>query len=247
VGTRRFGLYSARTGHEKQYYVGYGNLYGANPKDLPYRFQRTVPIEVSPHDPNTVYHGSQYIHRTRDGGVTWETISPDLTAFRPERQVASGTPITRDITGEEHYSVVYAIEESPVQAGVIWSGANDGLVQVTRDNGRTWKNVTPKDMPPEGRIQNIDASRHKAGKAYFAMYLTLLGDFRPFIYRTEDFGETWTLLTTGTNGIPPPTSRPGPSRRTRSVKGFSMPGRNSACSSPWTTARRGRRSSAICP
>jgi photosystem II stability/assembly factor-like uncharacterized protein len=198
----RFGLYSARTGQEKQYYVGYGNLYGANPKDLPYRFQRTVPIEVSPHDPNTVYHTSQYVHRTRDGGVNWETISPDLTAFRPERQVVSGGPITRDVTGEEHYSVIYAIEESPVQAGVIWVGANDGPVHVTRDNGRNWKNVTPKDMPPEGRIQNIDASRHKAGKAYFAMYLTLLGDFRPFIYKTEDFGESWTLLTTGTNGIP---------------------------------------------
>ncbi|MDP2955263.1 MAG: hypothetical protein Q8N53_02480 [Longimicrobiales bacterium] len=198
----RFGRYSHGTGQEKQYYVGYGNLYGANPKDLPYRFQRTVPIEVSPHDPNTVYHGSQFVHRTRDEGVTWETISPDLTAFRPERQVASGTPITRDITGEEHYSVVYAIEESPVQAGVIWSGANDGPVQVTRDHGRTWKNVTPRDMPPEGRIQTIDASPHKAGKAYFAGYRTLLGDFRPFIYRTEDFGETWTLLTPGNNGIP---------------------------------------------
>jgi hypothetical protein len=198
----RFGRYSARTGQEKQYYVGYGNLYGANPKDLPYRFQRTSPVEVSPNDPNTVYSGSQYLHRTRDEGVTWETISPDLTAFRPERQVASGEPITRDITGEEHYSVLYAIEESPVQAGVIWVGANDGPVSVTRDGGRTWKNVTPKDMPPEGRIQNIDVSAHKAGKAYFAGYRTLLGDFRPFIYRTEDFGETWTLLTPGNNGIP---------------------------------------------
>jgi photosystem II stability/assembly factor-like uncharacterized protein len=198
----RFGRYSARTGQEKQYYVGYGNLYGANPKDLPYRFQRTSPVEVSPNDPNTVYSGSQYLHRTRDEGVTWETISPDLTAFRPERQVVSGEPITRDITGEEHYSVLYAIEESPVQAGVIWAGANDGPVSVTRDGGRTWKNVTPKDMPPEGRIQNLDASAHKAGKAYFAGYRTLLGDFRPFIYRTEDFGETWTLLTPGNNGIP---------------------------------------------
>lgn len=198
----RFGRFSHRTGQEKQYYVGYGNLYGANPRDLPYRFQRTVPIEVSPHDPNTVYHGSQFVHRTTDDGVTWETISPDLTAFRPERQVVSGWPITRDITGEEHYSVIYAIEESPVQAGVIWTGANDGPVSVTRDGGRTWKNVTPKDMPMEGRIQTIDPSPHKAGKAYFAGYRTLLGDFRPFIYKTENFGESWTLLTSGDNGIP---------------------------------------------
>ncbi len=198
----RFGRYNQETGQEKQYYVGFVNLYGANPRDLPYRFQRVVPIEVSPHDPSTVYHGSQYVHKTTDEGVTWEQISPDLTAFRPERQVASGEPITRDITGEEHYSVLYAIEESPVAPGVIWTGANDGPVQVTRDGGRTWKDVTPPDMAPEGRIQTIDPSPHDAAKAYFAGYRTLLGDLRPFIYRTEDYGESWTLLTPGDNGIP---------------------------------------------
>lgn len=198
----RFGRYSHETGQEKQYYVGFVNLYGANPKDLPYRFQRVVPIEVSPHDPGVVYHGSQYVHKTTDEGVTWERISPDLTDFRPERQVVSGGPITRDITGEEHYSVLYAVEESPVQPGVIWAGANDGPVHVTRDGGETWTDVTPPDMAPEGRIQTIDPSPHRAGKAYFAGYRTLLGDFTPFIYRTEDFGETWTLLTPGDNGIP---------------------------------------------
>jgi hypothetical protein len=157
---------------------------------------------VSPHDPSIVYHGSQYVHKTTDEGVTWELISPDLTAFRPERQVVSGEPITRDITGEEHYSVLYAIEESPVTPGVIWAGSNDGPVQVTRDGGRTWTDVTPPDMPPEGRIQTIDPSPHDAAKAYFAGYRTLLGDFTPFIYRTEDYGATWTLLTPGDNGIP---------------------------------------------
>ena len=198
----RFGRFSLDTGQEKQYYVGFVNLYGANPADLPYRFQRTVPIEVSPHDPSTVYHGSQYVHRTTDEGVTWEQISPDLTAFRPERQVVSGMPITRDITGEEHYSVLYVIEESPVEAGVIWAGANDGPVHVTRDDGATWTDVTPPDMPPEGRIQNIDPSPHDPAKAYVAGYRTLLGDFRPFLYRTEDYGQTWTLLTPGDNGVP---------------------------------------------
>jgi len=198
----RFGRYNLDTGQEKQYYVGFVNLYGANPAELPYRFQRVVPIEVSPHDPNTVYHGSQYVHKTTDEGVTWEQISPDLTAFRPERQMESGGPITRDITGEEHYSVIYAIEESPIVPGVIWAGANDGPVHVTRDGGRTWKNVTPPDMPPEGRIQTIDPSPHNAAKAYFAGYRTLLGDFRPFIYKTENYGESWTLLTPGDNGIP---------------------------------------------
>jgi len=198
----RFGRYSQKTGQEKQYYVGFQNLYGVNPSELNYRFQRVVPIEVSPHDPNVVYHGSQFVHKTTDEGVTWEQISPDLTAFRPERQMISGGPITRDITGEEHYSVLYSIEESPVEAGVIWAGANDGIISVTRDGGQSWKNVTPPDMAPEGRIQTIDASPHSGGKAYFAAYRTLLGDFTPSIYRTEDYGESWTLLTPGDNGIP---------------------------------------------
>lgn len=198
----RFGRYSLISGQEKQYYVGYGNLYGANPKDLPYRFQRTSPVEVSPHDPDKVYHGSQYVHVTHDHGVTWETISPDLTAFRPERQVVSGGPITRDVTGEEHFSTLYVIEESPVQAGVIWTGANDGPVHVTRDGGRNWKNVTPPQLPADARIQTIDPSPHRAGRAYVAAYRTLMGDFRPFIFRTEDFGETWALLTDGRNGLP---------------------------------------------
>ncbi len=198
----RFGRYSHLTGQEKQYYVGFQNLYGVNPAELNYRFQRVVPIEVSPHDPNVVYHGSQFVHKTTDEGVTWETLSPDLTAFRPERQMVSGGPITRDITGEEHYSVLYAIEESPVEPGVIWTGANDGPVHVTRDGGRSWTDVTPPDMPAEGRVQTIDPSPHQAGKAYFAAYRTLLGDFQPLIYRTEDYGQTWTRLTTGSNGIP---------------------------------------------
>jgi len=197
----RFGRYNALTGQEKQYYVGAVNLYGANPRDLPYRFQRVVPIEVSPHDPGIVYHGSQFVHKTTDEGVTWEQISPDLTAFRPERQVVSGTPITRDITGEEHYSVLYTIEESPVRAGVIWTGANDGPVHVTRDGGGTWTEVTPP-MPPEGRVQNIDPSPHDAGKAYVAAYRFLLDDYEPYIFKTEDYGQTWTRLTDGTNGIP---------------------------------------------
>ena len=198
----RFGRYNHSTGQEKQYYVGAVNLYGVNPRELPYRFQRVVPIEVSPHDPGSVYHGSQFVHRTRDEGVTWEQLSPDLTAFRPERQVISGTPITRDITGEEHYSVLYVIEESPVERGVIWTGANDGPVYVTRDDGASWTEVTPPDMPPEGRIQNIDPSPHRGGTAYVAAYRYLLDDFRPYIYRTDDYGESWVLLTDGTNGIP---------------------------------------------
>ena len=198
----RFSRYNRATGQEQSYYVGGINMYGVNPRELPYRFQRVVPIEISPHDANVIYHGSQFVHRTTDEGRTWETISGDLTAFRPERQVVSGGPITRDITGEEHYSTLYVIEVSPVEASVIWTGANDGPVHVTQDGGETWTEVTPPGMPPEGRIQTIDPSPHAAGKAYVAGYRYLLGDFRPYIYRTTDFGATWTLLTDGYNGIP---------------------------------------------
>jgi len=196
-----FDVFNRRTGQSQKYYVGAANIYGRNPAELKYRFQRTVPIEVSPHDPNVVYHGSQFVHKTSNNGELWETISPDLTAFRKERQMASGSPITRDITGEEHYSVLYVIEESPVQQGVIWTGANDGPIHVTTDGGTTWTNVTPKGMPPEGRIQHIDPSPHNAGTAYVAGYRYLLNDFEPYVFKTTDFGASWTRLTDGTNGI----------------------------------------------
>jgi photosystem II stability/assembly factor-like uncharacterized protein len=198
----RFGRYNKKTGQEMQFYVGAANIYGHNPKDLKYRFQRVSPIHVSPHDPNVVYHASQYLHRTRDGGITWETISPDLTEFDPSKQVISGSPITRDITGEEFYSTIYAVRESSLEKGLIWVGSNDGPIHVTRDGGETWTNVTPEDLPPGGRVQNVEPSPHRAGKAYVAVYRYLLNDWQPYIYRTEDYGRTWTRLTTGQNGIP---------------------------------------------
>ncbi|MGH7475510.1 MAG: hypothetical protein ACRELD_04420 [Longimicrobiales bacterium] len=199
----RFGVYSHVTGQEQQYYVGASNMYGHNPRDLQYRFQRVSPIEVSPHDPEVVYHASQFLHRTSDGGVTWETISPDLTWNPTEGQVVSGSPITRDITGEEFYSTIYAVEESPLEPGLIWVGSNDGLVHVTRDGGRTWTDVTPPDLPPGGRVQSVAPSPHDPAKAYVAVYRFLYADdFEPYIYRTVDFGRSWSRLTTGENGIP---------------------------------------------
>ncbi len=198
----RFGVYDKRIGTEKGYYVGAANMYGHNPRDLRYRFQRVAPIHVSPHDPGVVYHTSQYVHRTVDEGLTWETISPDLTAFEPERQVISGSPITRDITGEEFYSTIYAIQESPLERGVIWVGANDGPVHVTRDNGASWDDVTPRGLPPGGRVDAVEPSPHDPAKAYIAVLLYQLGDWRPYIYKTENYGRSWDLLTDGDNGIP---------------------------------------------
>lgn len=198
----RFYRYSEITGQATEYSVGAANMYGHNPRDLKYRFQRVSPIVVSPHDPNVVYHASQYLHRTTDGGRTWETISPDLTANDPRGHVISGTPITRDITGEEFYSTLYTVAESPIERGVIWTGANDGPIHVTRDNGATWSNVTPPDLPGGGRVQTVEASPHRAGSAYIAVLRYMFDDWTPHIYRTDDYGRTWMKLTGPASGFP---------------------------------------------
>lgn len=198
----QYGVMNLNTGQEKSYWIGGQSLYGNPARDLIYRMQRVSPMATSPHDPDLLYYGSQYVHRTRDKGVTWEKISPDLTANQPDYQGASGEPITRDVTGEEFYSTLYAIAESPLEKGVIWTGANDGPYHVTRDNGKTWSNITPKDLPQGGRVQYIDPSPHRKGSAYYATYRWLLGDYAPYIYRTDDYGKTWTRLTDGKNGIP---------------------------------------------
>ncbi|MBI4476928.1 MAG: hypothetical protein HY654_07125, partial [Acidobacteria bacterium] len=198
----QYGVMNLKTGAEKNYWVGAQSLYGNPARDLILRFQRVSPMAISPHDPEVLYYGSQHVHRTRDKGVTWEKISPDLTARPDCCQGISGEPITRDITGEEFYSTLYAIAESPLEKGVIWVGANDGPYHVTRDNGKTWTNITPKDLPPGGRVQFIDPSSHRKGSAYYATYRWLLGDYEPYLYRTDDYGKTWTRLTDGRNGIP---------------------------------------------
>ncbi len=198
----QYGVLDLKTGQERPYWVGVQSLYGNPASDLIYRFQRVSPMATSPWDPNVLYYGSQYLHRTRDKGVTWEKISPDLTAHPACCQGVSGEPITRDVTGEEFYSTLYAIAESPVEKGVIWTGSNDGPFYVTRDDGKSWVNVTPKDLPEGGRVQYIDPSPHRKGSAYFAAYRYLLGDYQPYLYRTDDYGKTWTRLADGKNGIP---------------------------------------------
>ncbi|MDG2375111.1 MAG: hypothetical protein P8M18_02055 [Woeseiaceae bacterium] len=195
----RFFVFDKRIGTEKEYAIGAENIYGHNPRDLKYRFQRVAPLSVSPHDPNKVYMGSQYVHVTTDGGETWTAISPDLTAFEDETQVISGSPITRDITGEEYYSTLYSLRESPVQEGVIWTGSNDGPVHVTQDGGATWEDVTPRGLPQGGRVDAVEPSPHNAAKAYISVLRYQFGDWRPYIYKTEDFGRRWEQIV---NGIP---------------------------------------------
>ncbi len=190
------------TGQQQSNWIYPQNRYGHASRDIRYRFQRVSPFEMSPHDPDVIYHGSHVLHMTRNGGLDWQIISGDLTANEHDYQGISGEPITRDITGEEVYSTIYAIEESPIEKGVIWVGANDGPVHVTRDGGKTWTNVTPKDLPPGGRVQTMDASPHRKGSAYIAVYRYLMNDFAPYIYATTDYGATWRKLTDGTNGIP---------------------------------------------
>ncbi len=197
------GRYSVATGQEQHYWVYPQNRYGHNPKDIKYRFPRQTVVYVSPHDPKTVYQASHVLHRSTDEGVTWETISHDLTAYEPDKQVTPGTPITRDITGEEVYSSIYAMVESRLERGVLWVGSNDGPVHVSRDAGKTWKKVTPPDLPPGGRVQTIEDSPHRKGSAYIAVYRYLREhDLQPYIYATTDYGATWTRLTDGRNGIP---------------------------------------------
>ncbi|MEO0339036.1 MAG: hypothetical protein AAF242_07455 [Bacteroidota bacterium] len=198
----RFSVYNKRTGQEQSYDVGAAYMYGHNPKELKFRFQRVAPIHVSPHNPDVVYHTSQFVHKTMDDGKTWEIISPDLTAFEADKQVISGSPITRDITGEEFYSTIYSIRESALEEGVIWVGSNDGPVHVTRNGGGKWADVTPKGLLPGGRVDCVEPSTHTAGKAYFSVMRYQLDDWKPYIYKTTNYGKSWTLLTDGQNGIP---------------------------------------------
>lgn len=193
----RFSVYHKPSGTERRYDVGAANMYGHNPNELKYRFQRVSPIHVSPHNANVIYHASQYVHKTTDEGKTWEIVSPDLTAFEADKQVISGEPLTRDITGEEFYSTIYAIRESSIKEGLIWVGANDGPVHVTVDGGEKWKNVTPSGILAGGRVDAVEPSPHNPAKAFIAILRYQLGDWKPYLYKTEDYGKSWTLITKG--------------------------------------------------
>ncbi len=175
------------------------NPMGAGADVLKYRFQWNYPILFSPHEQNTLYAAGNVLFKSINEGQSWEVISPDLTRNDKSKQASSGGPITKDNTSVEYYDTIFTVMESPVQAGTIWAGSDDGLVHVTRDAGKNWSNVTPsKDLMPEWiQINSLDASAHDAGTAYVAATMYKWDDFRPYLYKTNNYGKTWTKITAG--------------------------------------------------
>ena len=164
---------------------------------LPERWQWTYPIVFSPIDPNVIYTSSQHLWKTANDGQSWERISPDLTRADPNTLGLSGGPITHDMNGPEIYGTIFSIAPSFHDINTIWTGSDDGLVQITRDGGKTWKSITPKDLPAFARISLIEASRHQPGTAYVAAKRYQLDDRAPYIFKTTDYGTTWTKTVDG--------------------------------------------------
>ena len=190
--------YNVNTGQYRQVEVWPEFPVGHPASDAKFRFQWTFPLLISPHDNNTVYVTSQHVHRTTNKGQTWEVISPDLTLNDKSKQGFSGG-LTGDNINVEYANVIYAFDESPVQKGIFWAGTNDGLVQVSKDGGATWTNVTKNipNLPKDGVVRNIDASKWDAGKAYVTIEFHQVGNFKPYVYKTSDYGQTWQKITNG--------------------------------------------------
>ena len=183
-------VFDVRTGHARNVRVWPEAAYGWTPKELKYRWHWSFPIHISEHK-NAVYVGSQYVHRSTDLGQNWEVISPDLTLNLKSHQESSGG-IAIDNLMTFDGSVLFAITESPLKQGLIWVGSNDGQIHLTKNGGRSWDNLTENiDMPPWGTISNIEASRFDKGTAYVSVDFHQMGDFDPYIYKTEDFGQSW--------------------------------------------------------
>jgi photosystem II stability/assembly factor-like uncharacterized protein len=191
--------YDHHTGEEKNITPWPVNPIGAAAADQKYRFQWTEPIVFSLHDPRTLYFAAQVLFKTTDEGMHWQIISPDLTRNDKTKQVAAGGPITKDNTGVEVYDTIFSVTESPLQKDLIWAGSDDGLLHITTNGGKNWQNVTPKNMPEWGTVCMIEPSAFDAGTAYVAVERHRLDDFAPYIFKTTDFGKTWTTIT---HGIP---------------------------------------------
>lgn len=178
------------------------NVYPDNPmghgvEGMRYRFQWNFPIFFSPHNPNRLYTTSQHVHVSENGGQSWEIISPDLTTNDSTKMGSSGGPITKDNTSVEYYCTIFAAAESPHEEGVMYAGSDDGLLHITKDGGKNWENITPPDMPEWNMINCIEIDPHEEGGMYFAATRYKMGDFAPYIYKTKDYGKTWTKITNG--------------------------------------------------
>src|SRR5678816_1276783 len=183
-----------RTGQQRDVDPYPDNPMGSGAEGAKYRFQWTYPIVISPHDPNTVYAGSNVLHRSTDEGSSWQVISPDLTRNDPKKLVSSGGPITQDNTSVEYYCTIFAMAESPIEKGVLWVGSDDGLVHVSRDAGKSWKDVTPPPLPAWSMISQIDVGVHEPGTAFVAANRYKFADDRPLAYVTHDWGKTWRAI-----------------------------------------------------
>ena len=191
--------FDRRTGQARNIMVWPESTAGEGARDVKYRMQWTAPTVHSPHDPNVLYHTGNHVFRTTDEGTTWERISPDLTRNDRAKLGPSGGPVTKDNTGAEYYCTIFAFAESPVERGVLWAGSDDGLLHVSRDDGKTWKNVTPAAIRPFSLVSIIEPSPHDAATAYVATTRYKHDDFKPYLWKTTNYGRTWTKIT---NGIP---------------------------------------------
>jgi len=189
--------YDRRTNNYQDVSVYPLDTAGNGAADLKFRLQWTEPLLVSQFDSNVLYTAAQYVLRSPDQGRSWQIISPDLTRNDKSKQKPSGGPITLDITSVEYYDTVFTVAESPRQKGLLWAGTDDGLIHVTRDDGKSWDNVTPKDLPAWSMVSLIEASPHDAGTAYAAIDRHKLDDLKPLAYRTHDYGKTWTRIVSG--------------------------------------------------
>ncbi len=170
---------------------------GRATKDLKYRYQWNAPIILSKHDPRVLYFAAQKLLRSTDEGQTWTEASPDLTRNDPSKEPASGGPVQHDVTGVEVYDTIFALTESPIEKGVLWAGSDDGLVHVSRDDAKTWENVTPKGMPEWIRVNAIDVSAREKGTAYVAATMYQFDDMKPYLYKTTDYGKSWKKIDSG--------------------------------------------------
>jgi photosystem II stability/assembly factor-like uncharacterized protein len=193
--------YLSRVDHasrqERDISIWMANYDGLPVSAVPFRFQWTFPVLVSAHDPTTLYVASQFVHRSTDEGASWTKISPDLTVHDSATLGRSGGPIHGDMTGTEWYATIYAFAESPVAKGLLWAGSDDGLIHVSRNAGANWTNVTPKAFGKFTRTAVIEPSHFDAGTAYLATNRYQQDDFKPYLWKTTDYGATWTPIVSG--------------------------------------------------